>query len=73
MNLSLQRYIALTGKSPSSIGKETGRSRQAVEHMLKMKSPVFVKCKQGDDYKQIEELYRYEVLYSASADHKESS
>ena len=68
MNLSLQRYIALTGKSPASIGKETGRSRQAVEQMLTKKSPVFVKCKQGDDYKQIEELYRYEVLFSASSD-----
>jgi hypothetical protein len=36
--------------------------------MLAKKSPVFVRCKQGDDYKQIEELYRYEVLFSAFAD-----
>lgn len=72
MNLSLQRYVALTKRTPASIGKETGHSRQVIEQMLKRKSPVFVRCKHGDDYQSIDELYRYEVIFSATADHKES-
>ena len=73
MNLSLKRYVALTKRSIASIAEETGHSSPAITGMLSRKSPVFVRCKQGDDYKQIEELYRYEVLFSAAADHKESS
>lgn len=72
MNLSLQRYVNLTKRSSASIGEETGFTRQSIDKMLSSKSPVFIECKMGDDYKRISKMYRYDVLFSSDSNHGES-
>ena len=66
MNIRLEHYVGMTGKTLNQIAREIGMSRQRVHNWVARGTRVIITASADDDYQTIEKVTLEKVVYPES-------